>query len=692
MLSDQIRNSIIDHVDVNRGELEVDMELLINKQKLELMDRGQTLLKADEDTPIIYIGHGKESVDMYRGNFRIEDYVADKIPLHVTEVSEGEKGTEVNFENKITAVFRVDGDLAEISFKCLDDTVNRFWFRVNADKAEHVYGCGEQMSYFDLRGRHFPLWTSEPGVGRDKTTYVTWRSDVENKAGGDYYNTNYPEPTYVSSKCYYLHANSTAYADFDFRNDEFHELQFWEVPASVRIESAESYTELLEKETAFFGRQPELPDWVYNGLIFGVQGGNERSFGLAEKVRKGGVNLAGIWCQDWCGKRITSFGKRLQWDWHFHKEMYPGLPEKIKGLHEQGIKFLGYVNPYLVNDGELFREGEEKGYFAKRHDGTTYLVDFGEFYCGAVDLTNPEAFEWFKGIIKKYSIDIGIDGWMADFGEYLPTDDIVLHSGKSAMVEHNHWPELWAKCNYEAVSETGNLGKIVYFMRAGAAGSQKYCTLLWAGDQSVDFSRHDGLCTVISAALGSGMMGNGLSHSDIGGYTSLFGNVRTKEVFMRWAEMAAFTPVMRTHEGNRPDDCYQFYDDEDGIRRMARLVNIYREMSQYTKDAVKENHEKGIPVQRPLFLHYDEPRCYEEQFEYLLGRDVLVAPVYEAGKTEREVYLPDDEWVHLWTGRTYGKGVNVVGAELGFTPVFYRKNSKYRELFEKIAEKYGAES
>ena len=135
-----------------------------------MTDRGQTLLKTGEDTPMIYIGHGKESVDMYRGNFRIEDYVADKIPLHVTEVSEGEKGTEVNFENKITAVFRVDGDLAEISFKCLDDTVNRFWFRVNADKTEHVYGCGEQMSYFDLRGRHFPLWTSEPGVGRDKTT------------------------------------------------------------------------------------------------------------------------------------------------------------------------------------------------------------------------------------------------------------------------------------------------------------------------------------------------------------------------------------------------------------------------------------------------------------------------------------------------------------------------------------------
>ena len=117
---------------------------------------------------------------------------------------------------------------------------------------------------------------------------------------------------------------------------------------------------------------------------------------------------------------------------------------------------------------------------------------------------------------------------MADFGEYLPTDDLVLANGVSPMIEHNHWPALWAKCNYEPMKESGKLGQVVYFMRAGGTGSQKYCTLLWAGDQSVDFSRHDGLCTVICAALSSGMIGCGLNHCDIGGYTSLFDNCRTR--------------------------------------------------------------------------------------------------------------------------------------------------------------------
>ena len=667
------------------------MKLHYSEKEWSLEHQGSVLLRSSEAFPFLYAGAGQETVDMYRGNFKIEDYVTERRPLAVTAVLPLPDGLSVEYGDDLSLQITLEGDCAGLAFTQKNPDINRLWLRVSAEPDECCWGCGEQMSYFNLRGRHFPLWTSEPGVGRDKSTYVTWRSDVENKAGGDYYNTNFPQPTYVSSRHYYLHADTTAYADFDFRHPEFHELQFWAVPASVRIEAADSFPELLTKESAFFGRQPELPDWVYNGLIIGVQGGSERSFGLLEKTLAHGIPVSGVWCQDWCGKRVTSFGKRLQWDWHFHPEMYPDLPEEIEKLHARGIKFLGYVNPYLVEGGELFRKGLEAGVFARRSDGSIYLVDFGEFNCGVIDLTDPKAYKWFKDeVIKACSIDIGIDGWMADFGEYLPTDDIVLHSGKPAMIEHNHWPALWAQCNYDAVSEAGKLGEVVYFMRAGGTGSQKYCTLLWAGDQSVDFSRHDGLCTVICAALSAGMSGCGLTHSDIGGYTSLFDNTRTKEVFLRWAEMAAFTPVMRTHEGNRPETNFQYYDDEDCMLRLARLVSIYRSLAPMLKELVRENAETGIPVQRPLFLHHeDDPRCLTEQFEYLLGPDVLVAPVWQAGQTERDVYLPEGSWVHLWTGKEYGKGDHTVPAPLGNTPVFYKSDSRWSGLMEEIRAGFG---
>ena len=86
----------------------------------------------------------------------------------------------------------------------------------------------------------------------------------------------------------------------------------------------------------------------------------------------------------------------------------------------------------------------------------------------------------------------------------------------------------------------------------------------------------------------------------------------------------------------------------------------------------------------------NDKELVSEQFEYLLGRDLLAAPVWKEGRKEWDVYLPEDEWIHLWTGREYGKGNNVVGAELGFPPVFYRKRSKYADLFEKIRRTYGA--
>ena len=668
------------------------MKLLHTELDWSLEHEGKILLRASAASPLLYAGCGRESVDMYRGNFKIEDYVTERRPLAVTVFEENARGAHVECGADVALDLRLDGDCATLRFTRKNAALNRFWLRVVAEAEECCWGCGEQMSYFNLRGRHFPLWTSEPGVGRDKSTYVTWRSDVENKAGGDYYNTNFPQTTFVSSRHYYLHADTTAYADFDFRNADFHELQFWELPSTIRIEAAPSFVELLKRESAFFGRQPELPDWVYNGLIIGVQGGSERSFGLLEKTLAHGIKVSGLWCQDWCGKRVTSFGKRLQWDWHYHSEMYPDLPAEIEKLHKRGIKFLGYVNPYLVKDGEQFREGLAQDVFARRADGSVYLVDFGEFECGVVDLTDPKAYAWFKdAVIKRCSLDIGIDGWMADFGEYLPTDDIVLHSGKPAMVEHNHWPALWAQCNYDAVKEAGKLGQVVYFMRSGATGSQKYCTLLWAGDQSVDFSRHDGLCTTICAALSAGMSGCGLSHSDIGGYTSLFDNTRTKEVFLRWAEMAAFTPVMRTHEGNRPDTNFQYYDDEDCMLRLARLVDVYTMLAPLLRQLVAENAASGLPVQRPLFLHNEEDRrCYDIAFEYLLGPDVLVAPVWQADKTDWDVYLPQGEWVHLWTGKTYGQGDHTVPAPLGNTPVFYRKDSPWAGLMAQIREKHGA--
>lgn len=671
-----------------------ESKLVLNKIEsgFEVILNHVLLFRHTKDYPVIFVGRGEEKIDMYRGNFDIKDYVIERIPLKYAEIKEYNNEYKIDFSSfdggdvLLNLSMKIESGRLKMEYINKDSSINRFWLRIAANPDEKIYGCGEQLSYFNLRGKNFPLWTSEPGVGRNKNTYVTWQADVKDKAGGDYYNTNFPQPTYVSSQKYYCHTETTAYADFDFRHPEFHELQVWEVPKSLVFETAETYIELVEKITNLFGRQPELPEWVYNGVILGIQGGTEVVEQKLEKALAAGMKVSGVWCQDWQGKRITSFGKRLMWNWQWNENEYPELDKKIPQWKENGIRFLSYINPYVAIEGHLYKIAEEEGYLALNDKGETYLVDFGEFYCGVVDFTNEEACEWYKQVIKENMIDFGIDGWMADFGEYLPTD-VVLKNGVDARIMHNAWPTLWAKINYEAVSEAKKLGEVVYFMRAGYTGVQKYCTMLWGGDQSVDWSLDDGLASVIPAALSSGMIGCGLHHSDIGGYTSLHGNKRSKELLMRWSEMGAFTPMMRTHEGNRPDDCFQYDDDQESLEHLARMTNIFVTLAPYTKSLVKMNSEKGIPVQRPLFMHYENDEiAYDLKYQYLYGEDVLVAPVHQEKQSEWEVYLPEDTWVHLWSGREYPGGYVTVEAPIGYPPVFYRKESKWKELFLKLSD------
>ncbi|MBD7963065.1 alpha-glucosidase [Fictibacillus norfolkensis] len=658
----------------------------------QIVADGRLLFHHSVQQPMLYVGYGEETINMYRGNFDIHDYVVERIGLRYVDVVQTENGFQLSFSKfdggptDLEILLAEEDGKVKLHFTKRSSEINRLWLRVQADGKEKVYGCGEQLSHFNLRGKNFPLWTSEPGVGRNKNTYTTWQADVKDKAGGDYYNTNYPQPTFISTKKYYCHVETTAYADFDFRNDEYHELQIWDIPKYVLFETAESYVELVEKLTDVFGRQPELPDWTYNGIWLGLQGGTDTVQKKLDLALEKGIKVGGVWCQDWQGKRITSFGKRLMWNWRWNSDEYPNLDEKIKEWKAKGIRFLGYINPYVAVEGDLYETAADHGYLALNEKGDIYLVDFGEFYCGVVDFTNEEACSWYKSVIKENMIDLGLDGWMADFGEYLPTD-VHLHNGVSAKIMHNAWPALWAKINYDAVSEAGKLGEVTYFMRAGYTGIQKYCTLLWGGDQSVNWSLDDGLASVIPAALSSGMTGCGLHHSDIGGYTSLHGNKRSKELLLRWTDMATFTPVMRTHEGNRPDDCFQFDGDEETLQHIARMTGIYVRLAPYTKDIVKENAQKGIPVQRPLFMHYEEDNnAYDIQYQYLYGRDLLVAPVYEEAATHWTVYLPEDEWVHVWTGKEYSGGYTEVEAPIGEPPVFYRKNSSYKELFESLTK------
>ncbi len=619
------------------------------------------ILRHTKAHPTLAIGLGLARMTMHQGNFDIADDLVQRRDLGTCVVD----GDWIRFDG---VDLHIDGDTLRI---LAPDGLNRLWLRFYAEPGEAVWGCGEQMSYLNLRGRRFPIWTSEPGVGRDKTTKITQQADAQGRAGGDYYTTNAPQPTYLTSRRIAVHADTTAYSVFDFTKPDTHELEFWSIPSQIEFFEAPDLLTLVQTLANRFGPPPRLADWAMSGAIIGLKDG-ANSFDRLETYIEAGCAVSALWCEDWAGIRTTSFGTRLFWDWAWNPTRHPDLPAKIAALAQRNIRFLGYASCYLCTDGTLYPEAEALGLLAKDRKGQTYQVDFGEFTAGIPDFTQETARIWFaERILRHNMLDLGLSGWMADFGEYLPVDAVLAHG--DAMDLHNDWPRLWASVNALATADRPDA---MFFMRAAGTDSQRHNRLLWAGDQCVDFSRHDGIGTVITGALSAGLIGHAFHHSDIGGYTSLFGLVRTPELIQRWTELACFTPVMRTHEGNRPRDNLQIDQDAAVLAHFVRFTQLHARLLPLFQHLADEAASTGLPVQRPLFLHHPDDRTtWDIQDQWLLGPDVLMAPVIEAGAVSRAVYLPAGEWVHGWSGRILPSGWHEITAPIGEPPIFWRNGT-----------------
>ncbi|MCR5699743.1 MAG: alpha-glucosidase [Treponemataceae bacterium] len=644
------------------------------------------------------VGKGENNFSMSRGSFVYKQKFSWKRQLSFT----GKSGTDakkftLSYEDKKTHL-KYEIDVAQdekgaISVKCRtpeNADVNRWWISFPADADERIYGCGETYSEFNLKGEKIRIWVAEHQNAKRITKKIILEKLTgkhPNKIGKfSSYESYYVQPTFVSSKKFYIHVNANKFSEFDFTNPAKTTLYLQDNPEFV-CENASSFTELSKKLADRLGRQRKLPDWIYDGAILAIQQGNEVIDKKLEKAEKAGVKVVGVWSQDWCGCRRTGFGYQVMWNWQSDEEQYPALKAKIAEWNKKGVRLLGYINPFIALEKNLYQEAKEKGYCVKDKEGNDYLVTITTFPAAMVDFTNPEAYNWYKNIIKENMIGIGLSGWMADFGEYLPIDS-VLYSGEDPQALHNQWPAIWAKMNKEAIEECGKQDEIFFFTRAGHTGTIAASAMMWTGDQHVDWSLDDGLPSVIPATLSLGMSGYAITHSDVGGYTTIMQMNRSKELLMRWEEMNVFSPLFRSHEGNQPVKNAQFDDDEELLAQLKKCVDMHIALKPYLKELESEAITNGTPVMRPLFYHYDEEKAYDEKTEYLLGQDVLVAPIYveggknSNGKPGRKVYLPNDNWIHVFSGKEYTGGTYDIDSTMGQPPVFVKKGSKWQDLLK----------
>jgi alpha-glucosidase len=320
---------------------------------------------------------------------------------------------------------------------------------------------------------------------------------------------------------------------------------------------------------------------------------------------------------------------------------------------------------------------EERGLLIRNEAGDAYVFPAPNGSSSLPDLTNPQAREYVKGFLRAMVVDLGMDGWMSDFGEWAPTD-AVYADGSDPVARHNLYPVDWHRLWREVMDEVRPDGDYVVFARSGFTGVHAVSMIHWIGDQETDWSDTDGLPTVVPALINLGLSGIPYVTHDIAGFSGTIAPPSTKELFMRWTELGAFTPIMRTHEGARKDLNWSWNEDAETIAHFRRFARIHQALGGEIRALASEAASSSAPILRHLMLVFPNDRhsrTVSDQF--MLGDSLLVAPVVTEGATTRNVYLPPGTWFHIWTGQRYDGGRDLeIDAPLGQPPVFSRERDR----------------
>lgn len=377
-------------------------------------------------------------------------------------------------------------------------------------------------------------------------------------------------------------------------------------------------------------------------------------------------------------------------DYRFEDEFWPDPSAMVAELRELGVELMVSVWPQVATASENYAALSRANLLVRAERGLDVHMAF-EGPSAFLDVTDPRARDWLWQTCRRNYGRHGIGAFWLDeaepeYGVY-DFDNYRSHRGSGAQIG-NLYPQLYARAFADGARAEGTQD-VLNLVRCAWAGSQRYGALVWSGDISSTF---DDLRRQITAGIHMGVAGIPWFTTDIGGFHR--GDVRDPafhELLVRWFQFGAFCPVMRLHgdrlptedvhaaDGSRrlrsggPNELWSF--GEEVYEILAGLVHLRERLRPYLRDVMAEAHTAGLPAMRGLFLAFPEDSaCWEVDDQYLLGADLLVAPVLEAGARSRAVYLPAGTgWTDPRDGRRYDGGRTVeLAAPLGSVPVLVR--------------------
>lgn len=545
---------------------------------------------------------------------------------------------------------------------------------------EHFYGLGEKAWRLDRRRGQFTNWNSDTPAYKEGTDpiyqtipfYIGWE---RGEAYGIFFDNSY--------KSHFDFGQSgQEYAAFSAEGGEMNYYFFWgpsmkkiisrysdltghiEMPPLWALGNQQSrwsyYPDTVAEEVVRQYRAHDLPLDVLHLDIHYMQGyrvftwdtsrfPNPKAF--TDKLKQQGVKVV----------TIVDPGVKFQ-------PPAPGATATDTAAHPE---LMPQDKSYYV-----FNQGIAKDYFVKRRDGHLYV---GEVWPGKAvftDYTLEAARRWWGDLHRAYT-DNGVAGIWTDMNE---PADFVDQTGKTQMdVVHydegeysthaknrNIFALLMARATYEGLERLEPNRRHYVITRAGYAGYQRYTTM-WTGDNT---STWEAMALSIPMFESLGLSGVPFVGGDVGGFIGRSDG----EMLARWYQIGFLTPFCRNHKeitgyDHEPWRFGKFY--EDIIRKYLKLR--YR-LLPFLYTNLEEAYRTGTPLFRPLILNYQtDANTLNIDDEFMIGSDLLVAPILRPNQTSRLVYLPEGEWKDYWTGKTYdGKNTIRVDAPLEIVPMFVR--------------------
>lgn len=481
-----------------------------------------------------------------------------------------------------------------------------------------MYGLGERFGPLVKNGQVVDIWNADGGTGSEQA----------------YKNI----PFCLTNDGYGVFVNDPGRVSFEVASESVSRLQF-----SVPGQSLEYLViygpepkAILRNYTALTGRPPALPAWSFGlwlSTSFTTSYDEATVTGFIDGMAERGLPLSvfhfdSFWMREfhWCD---------FEWD----PRMFPDPAGMLARLKARGLRICVWINPYIAQESALFDEGKAQGYLLRRRSGDVWQTDLWQPGMAVVDFTNPAARDWYAAKLDAL-LAMGVDCFKSDFGERIPVEDVEYFDGSDPERMHNYYSYLYNQTVFDLLRKRRGDGEAVLFARSATAGSQQF-PVHWGGDCDATF---EAMAQMLRGGLSLGMSGFGYWSHDIGG----FEGTPDAAVYKRWIAFGLLSSHSRLHGSGSYRVPWLF--DEEAVDVLRTFTRLKLRLMPYLLEAARQAAADGIPMMRAMALEFpDDPGCTHLDRQYMLGDDLLVAPVLSA-TGEVSYYVPAGSWTHFMTG------------------------------------------